>query len=836
MSTEQQNIITYTTQILDTKKANWRKTTTHEEIDNYSFQKHFIECIDKPEYIRPYFDFDNVETIEDYEEVISWLDSLDLVFGPYSIGGYTSKEDFAKYGFKLIPEAHHVLSFHVVFYTKKIKTSWMIELMKAKTIDKKKQFINENINKFCDPQVYMLNSRQLMRHPLSDKYFNKTSKDNKTTAGNILNGEKPQNLILTIKGTEEEVEAEDFEEEFDLEINIFTGEIIKKTDNKNQVLEDEEQDQPDQPKQQKPKQPKQEQPKRARINDIIYEDELIKFNKEELIEFIEKLEIQITPIGLLCELAPLWSSPYDKEFLINTVNEWYQQVEHHHPEKVEHVINTYYHRELTNKWFFSLLKKFASDAVRNEYIKQHKDKIDMSININNSNLTYEDVKETKYKINNIPKLLNDLRGVVGNVNARWYLKIIFNNQKYIQTFTDVQLRETTKNIKPFFGNSNINLYQIISKYSDIFQYKSAGISKNSEDNIINLFQGYKYKEVITDDFNIIQPLLDHIKNIICCGDIDKYNYFLCWWGNIIQNIAVKNCSMPIIYGGQGSGKSFVVETLCELLGNYSVPNVDDLDKVFGKFNGMIGSTLVAVINEPPEAGDKFSFNGKIKSKITQKSIIQETKGVDQVKIDCFANYIMTTNSYCPIKSETGDRRFIYFETDNRKCGDEEYFNNLCKAAQPIKQGDYNPEFMGVLLHYLLTKVDVSDFNGERLIREINAKTNREYNEQLDRQFTDATPIERYVILHYKDFERGIGMDYINRFMQFSGHTENSVARALNKYCSKKRTQQNHIRQMYYTLKPRVQIQDLYNLIDYKEFNGEIEDITEQYFNNDSDNL
>lgn len=831
---EQQNIITYTTQIIDSKKANWRKETTHEEIDNFDFQKHFIEVLDKPEYIRPYFDFDDIETLEDYEEVISWLDSLNLIFGPYAIGGYTSKEEFTMYGFKLIPEAHHILSFHAIFYTKKIKSDYMIELMKAKN----KRFIYDNINKFCDPNVYKLDTRQLMRHPLSDKYYNSISKKNKTTAGNILYDEPPQNLILTINGREEEVNNDYLFDEF----NLYIDDIVDNTKNikqvksllseqvkssiSEQVSEDEE---PEPAKRSHHK-------KQATIDDLTYEDGLIKFNKDQLIEFINKLEIQNNTNGILCDLAPLWCSPFKKEFLIDIISEWYEQEEHDHPENVEHFINTYYHREYNNKWFFSLLKKFGTEEVRNEYIKQHKDNIDMSININNSNLSYDDVKETKYKIDNIPKLLNDLRGVVGNIDDKWYLKIIKNNQKFIITCSDETIRAKTKTFKPFFNNSKINLYQILSKYSVIFKYKAAKICKNCEDNIINLFQGYKYEEIITDDFNNIQPLLEHIKNIICCGDIDKYNYFMSWWGNVIQNITVKNCSMPIIYGGQGSGKSFVVETLSELLGNYALKNVDDLDKVFGKFNGLISSTLIAVINEPPEAGDKFSFNGKIKSKLTQKSIIQETKGIDQIEIECYTNYIMTTNSYCPVKEETGQRRFIYFETDNSKCGEEEYFINLCKAAQPIKQGDYNPEFMGVLLHYMLTQVDTTDFNAERLIREINSKTDVEYNEQLDRQFTDATPIERYVILNYKDFERGIGTDYIKRFMQFTGHTENSIARALNKYCNKKRIQKNGTRYMYYFLKPREQNQALYNLIDYKEFNGETEEITEEYFNDYSDKI
>ena len=346
--------------------------------------------------------------------------------------------------------------------------------------------------------------------------------------------------------------------------------------------------------------------------------------------------------------------------------------------------------------------------------------------------------------------------------------------------------------------------------------------ENTDDKNINLFQGFKYTEIKTDDFSIIQTFLDHIKNVICCKNEEKYNYMLQWWANIIQNITVKNSSMPVIFGGQGSGKSFVVETLCDLLGNYALCNVDDLDKVFGKFNGLIGMNLVININEPPEAGEKFSFNGKIKSKLTQKKIVQETKGIDQIEIESYANYILTTNSYGPIKEEKGNRRFIYYETDNSKCGDKEYFDNLCKPIQSVKQGDYNPEFMGVLLHYLLTQVDVKDFDAESLIRKINKRTDVEYNEQLDRQYTDCSVIDRYVIDNYKDFVEGVDTDYIKHYMNIQSHSINSISRALNSICDKKRVRRNGKQIMEYRLKEREQIQDLYNIIDYREFNGLIE--------------
>ena len=127
------NTIIYSTQINDTKHSDWRKKITHEDVNNYDFEhNNFIELMFKPEYVRLYFDFDEIETIEDYNNVIEWLDTLKDVFGEYAIGGYTKIEAFTQYGFKLIKEAEKTVSFHVVFYESMIKSSWLIEIMRCK--------------------------------------------------------------------------------------------------------------------------------------------------------------------------------------------------------------------------------------------------------------------------------------------------------------------------------------------------------------------------------------------------------------------------------------------------------------------------------------------------------------------------------------------------------------------------------------------------------------------------------------------------------------------------------------------------------------------------------
>ena len=281
------------------------------------------------------------------------------------------------------------------------------------------------------------------------------------------------------------------------------------------------------------------------------------------------------------------------------------------------------------------------------------------------------------------------------------------------------------------------------------------------------------------------------------------------------------------------------EVVKVLLGKYALCNVDDLDKVFGKFNGLIGRNLVIVINEPPEAEEKQKFVGQIKSKLTQKKTIQETKGVDQIEIISWSNFIMTTNNPNPVIEEKGDRRMIYFEVNNEKCGNDEYFKELCKDFQPTQQGDYNEDYMRLLLHYMLTKIDVSDFNPEKLIRTINSRTEVDYNEQLERQYNDLNKIDRYVVDHYEEFIRGVALEDIS---DIEGYKRIGIAKKLTSNCTVVRMRMKKYEQLIgdnymtqasgqqvrvYTLKPRDQIPALYNIIDYLKHQKELDNENEE---------
>ena len=83
--------------------------------------------------------------------------------------------------------------------------------------------------------------------------------------------------------------------------------------------------------------------------------------------------------------------------------------------------------------------------------------------------------------------------------------------------------------------------------------------------------------------------------------------------------------------------------------------------------------VLIVLNEISEATDKFAYSEKMKSRITQTNTLIESKGVDTRIGLNYANYIMTANYPDPIVSQKGDRRSIYFPTNNKYCGDMDYF-------------------------------------------------------------------------------------------------------------------------------------------------------------------
>ena len=743
----------------------------YNELNEFNFSKNgLFEVLGIYKHNRLYFDIDDITTIIEYDEFISWCDSLKCVFGPYAIGGYTNDINFHnKYGFKYIQTAKKVLSFHIVYYTTKLSNINLIEIFTSK-------INNEHIyqfNKHIDTAVYKLNHKQLMRHILSNK---KTSYNEilNNTNGNIITNNSIYDLCVTPRGTEYLVHRDDAIKVFkpNKELLELRKQQVHKT-NKQYINADNEQ----------------------------YIDNI------KLITDINALSDILAHVDPNHEniwyIIPIVShSPFYEDDLYSVLYDWYSSRVHKTPESFR-----LYHYEYTesNKWFNTLIKNLINDDnIKNElktkYIiykqkiyNEDKQKIynedKQKININyGTNQTTTQLKYLNFET--LTELIEYLRYVVGYHDDRYIIRTneIINNISYI-TLKEYSYEKAKKTLSSYIFEFNVkddndtikqkkyNCWNIIKDNWRLFEYDDINYGRpNNEPNVINMFSGFvkplyneKYKESL-DKF------LQHIKTVICLNNDIMFDYFIKWYAMIYQKQFIKTGSVMIIQGQQGCGKSTVIEVISAMFKEYGFHEVSGMDKIFGRFNSILLNKVYININEAPSYDEKKAYINNLKSIVTCPDIAIERKGMDIIQTQSFVNFTISTNEHDPLQDEFGSRRLIYFKCDNKYVGDNDYFNNLRKNIYN-DDNSVNVEFVQMLCDYF-NNIDITGFNPEKLIMDINNNITNDNNYILFKQYNQAHPICKYIIKHYKEFSTGVLFDNI----ELEGKQSQKIKMLLNQYC------------------------------------------------------
>ena len=215
-------------QFMETKTEDGYNTINYNEIDKIDFTKGFSELLqgDINKYVHLFFDVDNIQTREQYNELIEWFDSIKPIFGEYVIGGYTSDNKmFPEY--KKLNNVDKVISIHVYYYETKIKSTVLWELFRRSDA----AFAYNNIPDIIDPSVYGYKSRHLLRHVYSNKAHNAYNIEKKS--GEFLGSVQLKNTFVTIRGDEQEVDYNKIKDFFGLDINEIVEDDGNNKYNKN---------------------------------------------------------------------------------------------------------------------------------------------------------------------------------------------------------------------------------------------------------------------------------------------------------------------------------------------------------------------------------------------------------------------------------------------------------------------------------------------------------------------------------------------------------------------------------------------------------------------------
>ncbi|MFA7127638.1 MAG: DUF5906 domain-containing protein [Sphaerochaeta sp.] len=119
--------------------------------------------------------------------------------------------------------------------------------------------------------------------------------------------------------------------------------------------------------------------------------------------------------------------------------------------------------------------------------------------------------------------------------------------------------------------------------------------------------------------------------------------------------------IPIFSSVQGTGKGLFSETILNYYFSKEYINTASSDKIMSNFNNYMGTSSLVVLDEGTYSTTKEMDNLK---NISGNSYINlEKKGVDSYKTRRYFNFIMFTNSECPARHESEDRRLSYYRLD-----------------------------------------------------------------------------------------------------------------------------------------------------------------------------
>ena len=224
-------------------------------------------------------------------------------------------------------------------------------------------------------------------------------------------------------------------------------------------------------------------------------------------------------------------------------------------------------------------------------------------------------------------------------------------------------------IKKF--NKHINVYSTIN------------FTPGSDDsNVFNLWVGYLANITAEPDMSKLDLILDHIRNVICAGSDESFDYFMDLQAFIFKYPGVPPGIATFLYSReQGTGKNIIFDffekyVYGENLTYYST----GLDTILNAHNNLLKNKKIIILDEiAGEAGTFMSSFDKLKSLMTGSSFVVNPKGIDQFSIKNVLAYTFLSNHNNCLRIEPGDRRYFCLSVAPSKVGNVDYFTRLAAS-------------------------------------------------------------------------------------------------------------------------------------------------------------
>jgi hypothetical protein len=186
--------------------------------------------------------------------------------------------------------------------------------------------------------------------------------------------------------------------------------------------------------------------------------------------------------------------------------------------------------------------------------------------------------------------------------------------------------------------------------------------------------------------------LDFVRDVICSGDVELFNYVIGWAAHLVQSPADLPGTALVLRGKEGTGKNKFVEPLMRIVGYDHALMLTSVSQVVGRFSGHLANKLLVFCNEGVWGGDK-SAQGALKSMITENEQPVEYKGKDIERVNNYKRLVFATNEDWAVPRGEDDRRYVVIDVPDTRRRDNDFFAAIDDEMK--RGGDH------ALMQYLL---------------------------------------------------------------------------------------------------------------------------------------
>ncbi len=272
----------------------------------------------------------------------------------------------------------------------------------------------------------------------------------------------------------------------------------------------------------------------------------------------------------------------------------------------------------------------------------------------------------------LPLCLETLR-LMGSTKNGWLVKIANNEYAVIQPF----------NITFTVAGNEVQISAYLQQYVGFLSFSHMTPSNTPKPYQFSTFRGLAFK-ILDKPQNeleeIIKPFTNHVKEVLCNGDMGCYEHFIRMLAHYVQ-YPFKPTQVGYVFCGKGGiGKSTIMRLLIRIFGKWNVLQVKGVDILTKKFNVELEGKMLVCCEELRSAteSDWRADVDAIKNIIDAETLQIERKGIDCHTSENVINVIaFSNNQYALPMSDGGmERRFVVTDTDPKYANDKKYFDDL----------------------------------------------------------------------------------------------------------------------------------------------------------------